>query len=48
MTAQVLRTPRSPIVTIGLARLYLHEHIDRLRQAGIAAVFLGVVVISAA
>jgi drug/metabolite transporter (DMT)-like permease len=37
-----------PIVTIGLARVYLNEHIDRLRQAGIAAVFVGVVGISAA
>jgi drug/metabolite transporter (DMT)-like permease len=37
-----------PIVTIGLARLYLNEHIDRLRQAGIAAVLMGVVAISAA
>jgi drug/metabolite transporter (DMT)-like permease len=37
-----------PIVTIGLARLYLNERIDRLRQAGIAAVLVGVVAISAA
>ena len=35
-----------PVVTIGLARVYLRERIERLRQIGIAMCLGGVVTIS--
>jgi drug/metabolite transporter (DMT)-like permease len=37
-----------PIVTIGLARVYLHERIERLQKVGIAMCLSGVVAISGA
>jgi drug/metabolite transporter (DMT)-like permease len=37
-----------PVVTIALARVYLHERIERLRQIGIALCLSGVVAISGA
>ncbi len=37
-----------PVVTIRLARVYLHERIERLQQIGIATVLCGVVAISPA
>jgi uncharacterized membrane protein len=37
-----------PVVTIGLARVYLHERIERLQQIGIAMCLSGVVAISGA
>jgi drug/metabolite transporter (DMT)-like permease len=37
-----------PVVTIGLARYYLHERLQRYQQAGVAAAVFGAVAISAA
>lgn len=37
-----------PLVTIGLARLYLHENLERLQQIGITLCLCGMVAVSAA
>jgi EamA-like transporter family len=37
-----------PVITIGLARVYLHERIERLQQIGIAMCLSGAVAISGA
>jgi drug/metabolite transporter (DMT)-like permease len=36
-----------PVVTVVLARVVLHERVDRLQDAGIVATLAGVVLISA-
>jgi drug/metabolite transporter (DMT)-like permease len=37
-----------PVVTIGLARIYLHERITRTQTAGIATCIAGVLAVTAA
>jgi drug/metabolite transporter (DMT)-like permease len=36
-----------PVVTVALARLYLHERVGRIQEAGAAATLTGVVLVSA-